>query len=260
MELTPRLLRIAEEIQPGEKVGDIGTDHGYLPIYLVKKKIAIKVLATDINQEPLNAANKNIKSAGLESQIQTRLGPGTLPLENDALDVIIIAGMGGKLITEILKNSNTLKKTVNRMVLQPMQQQKELRRYLFEQGYKIHKDLLVQEEGRIYEILVVSVIHKEEKGLQNHKDITRISDESRQIPGIQPPILEKYRDLLWELGFNIFENPRNLSLKFLDQKIAQMEKIIKETGGATSEEAIAVNFRAKEKAEKLKEVKKCLAK
>ncbi len=258
MDLTPRLLKIAEEIRPGERVGDIGTDHGYLPIYLVKNRIVKEVVATDINQEPLNAAYGNIKGYGLENQIQTKLGAGTLPLEREDLDVFIVAGMGGKLIIEILKNSVSLKRTVNRIILQPMQQQKELRRYLSEEGYIIKKDLLVQEDRRIYEMLVVSFNDSAGKGFGTQKNSSFEGGVSEEIANRHPVGFKKYYDLRWELGFCLFENPRDLILKFLDQKINQVDKIIGETAGSKSEEAIMVNQRAKEKSEKLKEVKKCV--
>ncbi len=258
MELTPRLLKIAEEIRPDERVGDIGTDHGYLPIYLIKNRIAKSVIATDINREPLSAAGRNIKNHGLESFIKTKLGAGTMPLEKEVLDVIIVAGMGGKLIAQILKNSNKLKKSVNRLILQPMQQQAELRRYLIEAGYCIDKDLLVEEGHRIYEIIVVSLrCHRNPKDLAITETYQSMGN-TEEIAKNYPEAFQIYQDLQMELGFKLFDNPKVLIEKFLDQRINQMEKIIRETGGANSEAAIAMNQRANMKAKKLKEVKQCL--
>ena len=258
MDLTPRLLKIAKEIRLEEKVGDIGTDHGYLPIYLIENHIAKAVIATDINEEPLNAAWKNIKAYGLEEQIKTKLGAGTIPLEDETLDVIIVAGMGGKLIAEILKNSNALKTSVDRIILQPMQQQAELRRYLFEEGYSIEKDLLVEEGRRIYEILVVSLrCHQKGKGVPCGESV-HLGQKTKRIARSHPETFDIYKDLQMELGFYLFENPKELVLKFLDQRIHQMDKIIGQTGGAKSEAAMEMNQRAKKKGEKLKEVKQCL--
>lgn len=258
MDLTPRLLKIAQEIRPNERVGDIGTDHGYLPIYLIRNCIAKSVIATDINQEPLNAALKNIQDCGLEDQITTKLGAGTIPLETEDLDVVIVAGMGGKLITEILKKSNFLKKSVNRMILQPMQQQAELRMYLFEEGYTIEKDLLVKEGRRIYEILVVSLKFERKTQDSFHKNSLYGGEKTEQIAKNYPIAYEIYRNLQNELGYYLFENSKELVSIFLDQRIHQMEKIIHETGGAKSGGAIQMNQRAKEKVKKLKEVKRCL--
>lgn len=258
MDLTPRLLKIAQEIRPKEKVGDIGTDHGYLPIYLIKNHIAIEVIATDINEEPLNAAVKNIKNHGLQDYIKTKLGPGTIPLEEENLDVVIIAGMGGKLIAEILKNSNQLKKNVDRLILQPMQQQSELRRYLSEEGYCIDKDLLVEEGRRIYEILVVSLRQKQAPKSAVWTCADQGNDNTREIKKNHPKGYDLYQELEMELGFKLFNNPSFLVEKFLDQKINQMKKIIKETKGGTSEAALLMNERAQDKRKKLEEVKKCL--
>ncbi len=258
MELTPRLLKIAQEIRSDEKVGDIGTDHGYLPIYLIKNRIANSVIATDINQEPLNAAWRNIKTHGLEACIKTKLGAGTIPLEKEVLDVVIVAGMGGKLIAEILKNSYTLKRTVNRLILQPMQQQAELRRYLFEEGYCIEKDLLVEEGRRIYEILVVSLgCHEKVKDF-TFEELLNPGGNTEKIAKNYPEAFRVYQDLQWELGFRLFDNPKNLVEKFLDQRILQMEKIVRETAESKSSAAIQMNQKAGMKAEKLKEVKQCL--
>ena len=258
MDLTPRLLKIAEEIRPAEKVGDIGTDHGYLPIYLIENRIAKTVIATDINPEPLNAAWKNIKTYGLENDIKIMLGAGTIPLEEEDLDVVIVAGMGGKLIAEILKNSSSLKKSVNRLILQPMQQQAELRRYLLKEDYIIEKDFLVEEGRRIYEILVVSLLPQSKTEDSIHNIFIPQQRNTMEIAKNHPKAFDIYKDLQMELGFQLFENPKKLISKFLDQRIHQMRKIIDETGDAKSESAIRMNQQAREKAEKLKEVKQCL--
>jgi hypothetical protein len=139
-----------------------------------------------------------------------------------------------------------------------MQQQSELRLHLSMEGYHIEKDLLVQEGRRIYEILVVS--------LKTGGKSKEPEERSPSIPGPETARIEKqypksfkiYQSMQMELGFFFFENPKSLAEEFLDLRIDQMEKIIRETGGRDSEAAIRMNERAKIKADKLKEVKGCL--
>lgn len=144
------------------------------------------------------------------------------------------------------------------MILQPMQQQAELRMYLFEEGYTIEKDLLVKEGRRIYEILVVSLKFERKTQDSFHKNSLYGGEKTEQIAKNYPIAYEIYRNLQNELGYYLFENSKELVSIFLDQRIHQMEKIIHETGGAKSGGAIQMNQRAKEKVKKLKEVKRCL--
>ena len=149
--MTPRLLKIAGYVKKGEKLADIGTDHAYIPIYLVQNGIINGAVAADVNRAPLAAAEENIRCAGLGKKIKTVLSDGFFCIEEDSFDTAVIAGMGGMLIAEILKMAPRGKK----YILQPMKNLPELKRFLSENGFKITAEGLAAEGDKIYNILVV---------------------------------------------------------------------------------------------------------
>ncbi len=158
--LSHRLRVIADEVIINKKVADIGTDHGYLPVYLVKHKGVSKVIAADVNQDPLNKARIVIQRHKLQQHIELRLGDGLNVLHEGEASTIIIAGMGGNLISEILDNSPSVAKKAEKLILQPVQSVQELRRYLLENGYEITNEKLMQEKNRFYEILCTQFRNK----------------------------------------------------------------------------------------------------
>ncbi len=151
--LTERLLKVKNLVEKSNTVLDVGTDHGYVPISLITEKRAEKVIAADINEGPLKNADKNIRLAGLSEFIELRLGSGLVPVQKGEADTVIIAGMGGILIADILKESYQKVIDVKRLILQPMYSQEILRKYLIENGFEIIKEYLVKENEKIYNII-----------------------------------------------------------------------------------------------------------
>ena len=150
--ITPRLQAVINNVKH-KKIADIGTDHAYIPIFLAEKNLADRVIATDINEGPLSIARDNIRKKGLEDKIETRLGGGLSVLRAGEAYDIIIAGMGGILISEIIENDiDTAKQS--RLVLQPMNAQYELRKYLVSHGFKIIKEDLAVEGFKVYNIII----------------------------------------------------------------------------------------------------------
>ena len=149
--LTPRLLKIAEMVKEGASVIDVGTDHAYVPIYLVSEKKAKRALATDVNDGPIRRAAENISAYGLSDFITTQKTNGLCGVDSSMFDTIIIAGMGGILIGEILeKATDTDGKT---FILQPMTAAMELREYLVNHGYIISEEAIVSEEEKLYTVI-----------------------------------------------------------------------------------------------------------
>ena len=154
MKLTDRLLKIASLVDKDKKVADIGTDHGYIPVYLLNKNIINYAILGDINKGPLENARKEVVKNNLLDKVDLRLGSGIEVLKPNEVEQIIIAGMGGILINEILMANEEVAKTTEKLILQPMQAPEELRRFLYQNGYKIIDEHLVREDHRIYEIIV----------------------------------------------------------------------------------------------------------
>lgn len=155
MRLSPRLKYISELVSDGKKIADIGTDHGYIPIsLLLDKKISFAILS-DINRGPLNNAKKEVTKNNVQNYVDLRLGSGMETLRDGEVDQVIIAGMGGILISEIIEKRIELSKKLDKLILQPMQAAEDLRKYLFNRGFVIVDEHFVREEHRIYEILEV---------------------------------------------------------------------------------------------------------
>ena len=148
--LSPRLFMIADLVPKCFSVCDIGTDHAYVPIYLIQKGTAKKAIAADIKVGPLIQAEKNITLYGMKDKITTRLSDGfSNILENEA-DCVIIAGMGGETIASILKKD----KGAGVYVLQMQTAHRYLRSYLCDNGYVIKKEAVCREGNKIYTALM----------------------------------------------------------------------------------------------------------
>lgn len=149
--ITPRLEMIIKHVR-GKKIADIGTDHAYIPIYLIENNLAGYVIASDINKGPLLIAGDNIKNHNLTEKIETRLGGGLSVLKESEADTIIIAGMGGILISEIL-DADIENAKKSKLILQPMNAQYELRKYLLTHGFKITDEDLAVEGFKVYNLI-----------------------------------------------------------------------------------------------------------
>ncbi|AWH77130.1 tRNA (adenine(22)-N(1))-methyltransferase [Clostridioides difficile] len=208
MKLTDRLLKIASLVSDGKKIADIGTDHGYIPVYLLKEgKVPFAVLA-DVNKGPLDNAHKEVIQNNLLDKVDLRLGSGIEILEIGEVEEVIIAGMGGILISELLEAKKEVAHNVEKLILQPMQAQEELRYYLLNNGYEILEEVLVREDFRIYEIIVAKYTGKN----------TIIEDE-----------------IYYEVGIKLLENKDSLFNDFIEKKIKTYSSIVNKLEGKNGE-------------------------
>ncbi len=147
--ITPRLEMILRHIE-GKSCADIGTDHAYIPIKLAEK--GIRVIATDIRPGPLEMGRINAEKHG--RKIEFRLGGGLSKIAKNEVETIIIAGMGGEMIEKIISEDEE-KARSSVLILQPMNSQYELRRYLFENNFRIEKEDIAIEGFKVYNLMVV---------------------------------------------------------------------------------------------------------
>lgn len=154
LKLGNRLAAAAEFVRSGAVCADIGTDHAYIPIYLALNGISDKILASDINEGPILSAKENIEEYGLSDIIETRIANGLDGIENFAPTDILICGMGGELIAQIIQNSDYVKNENIRLILQPMTSIKELRKYL-QNGFSTVAENIALDSGKIYQIICV---------------------------------------------------------------------------------------------------------
>lgn len=152
--LSKRLKCLAQYVPQGSVVADIGTDHGYLPVYLVLQGISPGVIAADINRGPLEAARSNVQQRGVQDKIDLRLGNGLQVLKPGEADVIVIAGMGGGTIRDILTESQQIAAQASRLILQPMADERDLREYLLLHGWRLLEEEMLLEDDRLYLVLV----------------------------------------------------------------------------------------------------------
>lgn len=163
MELSKRLKRIAEHVDKCESVADIGTDHGYIPIYLVKEGICKKAIASDINKGPIEKAKVNVAFEGVSNKVKCLLGPGLNPLKVGEVNGVILAGMGGNLTRDILLADMEKVKKYDFIILQPAQNPEVLREFLYKNDYEIIDEDLIKDEGRFYELFKVKYNENSEK-------------------------------------------------------------------------------------------------
>lgn len=225
MILSNRLEGIGSFVEENSIVADIGSDHGYIPIYLIKNKIAKKVIAGDISKNSLEKAVDNVKGEGLEASIDLRLGDGLdiiLPFE---VDTVILAGMGGLLIRDILDKDREKTSSISHFILQPNIAAEELRRYLYENNFAIIDEDLIKEDKKFYEIIYAK------KG----KDFVS-------------------KEIYYEIGERLIKDEHPLLREYIDFKITLMEGVLDEISGVETEKTRARQKELNERIRDLREV------
>lgn len=215
-------------------VADIGTDHGYVAEMLLRDNTAEKVIATDLNSGPLNRAIEYLTSKNLEEQCDFRLGSGLTVLNESEADSIIIAGMGGELIRDILDTSIGISRRAKELVLQPMTAIDKLRKYLAENDFIIVDESIVKEFHHFYFII------KAEPRINESNDERKIENDEIFYE-ISKPLLEKKDKIMGEylnkviftnnsIIFNLEKqnnseyNDKINNLKFKNNKIMELKK------------------------------------
>lgn len=155
MELSKRLQAVADLIPPDRIVADVGTDHGYIPIWLVEQKKSRKVIALDINEGPLTRAMEHITGHGLGNYIETRRSDGLKELKEGEADCVVIAGMGGGLVMKIMSEGAAFLKGVRECILQPQSELEKVRQFLWQEGYCSVAEDMVLEDGKYYPMMRV---------------------------------------------------------------------------------------------------------
>ena len=153
IQLSVRMQAIKALLTDGYCLADVGTDHGYLPISLVQEGRFQKALAMDVREGPLSRAREHILQAGLSDRIETRLGDGLCALNRGEADHILIAGMGGGLITRILEEGKEKLTKEEELLLAPQSEPDKVRRCLERMGYRIVQEDMAAEDGKYYPML-----------------------------------------------------------------------------------------------------------
>ncbi len=198
MQLSKRLQAVADLITPGNRVADIGCDHAYTSIYLVKHDISPHIIAMDVNQGPIDRARENILKYRCEDKIEVRRSNGLEKLGAEEADSIIIAGMGGGLTIQILSERIELVKTLRELVLQPQSEIYKVREMLKEHDFLITDENMIKEDGKYY----VMMKAKRSNLVDNQEEYVLTEEEHFQYGRLlleqKHPILLEF--LLWDLS------------------------------------------------------------
>lgn len=153
MRLSKRLETVISFVAPRSRVADVGTDHGFIPIELVRRGTALWCCAMDVVPGPLMRAKEHIRQQGLEDKIDTRLGDGVDKLLSGEADTVIIAGMGGQTVIHILENGSRLWEDVDHWILSPQSEIHKVRRFLHSRGFVIVREDMTEDGGKYYTVM-----------------------------------------------------------------------------------------------------------
>ncbi|NLM22003.1 MAG: SAM-dependent methyltransferase [Peptococcaceae bacterium] len=223
IKLGPRLKTIASFVPRGTSLGDIGTDHAYLPVYLLQAKAIVKAIGVDNNQGPYESALETVRTHGLADIMEIRLGDGLVPLQKGEVETLVIAGMGGKTILKILQSNPPVMEEIKTLILQPQSYEEQVRVQLLRKGWKIKAECLVAEEDLIYIVFCFSRFEG-----YSLVEIEKISKElAASIAELTPAPSSVLLKFIWKLGPLLLWHKDKLLPNTIEQIIQQRQKIIK---------------------------------
>ena len=196
IKITPRLRAVASFVKKCKTVADIGTDHGFIPVYLIQNGLCENAIASDINIGPLNSAVKTAQTHGVSDKIEFVHAPGLEGISDGAADTVIIAGMGGETIIGILSEAEWLKAHRTHVILQPQSKLENLADFLSDNGYEVLGAKLVKDAGRLYIVLSISYTGSTDKSGLYFADMLK-NDElfSEYLTGIAKQLTLRLKGL-----------------------------------------------------------------
>lgn len=229
LELSKRLQAVADMVGPGMRLADVGTDHGYIPIYLVEKQVVPSAIAMDINEGPLERAKEHIREHGLSDKVATRLSDGLKNLKKEEADTMIAAGMGGGLVIHILSDGKEVAENLKELILQPQSELGKVREYLLAEGYRITEENMVLEDGKYYPMM-------------------------KAVPG-QAPEEVPYSEEELEFGRILLQKAHPVLKQYLEREIKINTQI---RDGLSAQDSDRARERMEEIAERIKKIEEIL--
>ncbi|WP_342480495.1 class I SAM-dependent methyltransferase [Paenibacillus sp. FSL L8-0340] len=253
VKLSNRLQLVLEQIPTGSKLADIGSDHALLPVAALRSGKAVSAIAGEVNPGPYEAARRGVAEAGLGKQIEVRRGDGLEVLEPGEADSISIAGMGGALIAAILDRGKSLGKLagVKLLALQPNVGEDILRRWLLNNHWVLTAEHILEEDGKIYEILT-AVPDGEAAGITNEQLY-----RERQLAGGN---MVCSKELLLQMGPWLLQAPNAVFTAKWQSEIAKLEGILASLSRSELESAEEKRSRITAQITTILEVLKCTPK
>lgn len=216
MKLDSRLMAIANLVRKDKTFADIGTDHAYLPVYLVEKGIINYAIAADLRVGPLDNAKETVVSYGFTDKIELRLSNGLDNFSENEVQEIAVAGMGGLLISSFVERTSWLKNSDIHLILQPMTHVEELRKTLFDNGFVIDNEVVAEDGDKLY--IIISAYYYDDATAYNDFDLIL-----GRLPINQDELSKKYLSKIYTKY-----NKKLVALKNANKECADLEKIVGE--------------------------------
>ena len=216
MQLDKRLSVLADLVRKEKTFADIGTDHAYLPVYLVEKGIINKAIAADLRIGPLDNAKETVFAHNLSDKIELRLSDGLDNFTENEVQEIAVAGMGGLLISEFINRTQWLKNADIHLILQPMTHVEELRKTLFDNGFIIENEVVAKDGDKIY--IILSAYY--------YGDSTAYTDLDLivgRLPYNDDSLSREYLNKIFDKY-----NKKLIALKNANKECSDLEKIVEE--------------------------------
>jgi tRNA (adenine22-N1)-methyltransferase len=249
MKLSNRLQRIHDQIPEGSRLADIGSDHALLPVAAVRSGKAAGAVAGEVNPGPYEAARKQVSDAGLKERITVRRGDGLEVISAGEVDVITIAGMGGALIASILDRGLSKLDEVKLLILQPNVGEDILRRWLLEHHWVVVAEQLLEEDGKVYEI--ITAMPQELSPIAN-EEVYR----ARPLQGG----VELTSDLLLRMGPYLTDRPTDVFFAKWESEIVKLQSVVQSISKSDQESSRDKAAEVERLIVNLKEVLSCLPK
>ncbi len=252
VKLSDRLQLLLDQVPEGSRLADIGSDHALLPVAAVESGKAVSAIAGEVNQGPYEAALKGVAEAGLGKQIAVRRGDGLEVLEPGEADCITIAGMGGSLIAAILGRGQALGKLegVKTLALQPNVGEDLLRRWLLNNGWVVTAEHILEEDGKIYEVLTA----------YPEGDAFGLTNEQLYLERVLPGGVICSPDMLLQMGPWLLEKPNAVFTAKWQGEIAKLEGILGSLSRSELDSAEEKRSKIRAQIKKISEVLECLPK
>lgn len=190
--ISDRLAHLADMVSKDAVLADVGTDHGYIPIYLIQTGKIKKAFAMDIGKGPLLRAKEHIKNCGLGEYITLRLSDGLAALEPNEADAVLIAGMGGSVTIHILEEGQEIIPFLKELILQPQSEISKVREYLYQKGYCIDREDMVFEDGKYYPMMHITLAKTQDDFIDSLEEQQIFFRYGRRLLEDGHPLLRQY--------------------------------------------------------------------
>ncbi len=216
MKLDSRLMAIANLVRKDKSFADIGTDHAYLPVYLVERGIINRAIAADLRVGPLENAKATVELYGYSDKIELRLSDGLKNFNENEADEIAVAGMGGLLISQFINETKWLKNPDIHLILQPMTHIEDVRKTLFDNGFIIDKEIVAKDGNKLY--IVLSAYY--------YEDFTAYTQLDLIVGRLPQNEDEPSKEYLHKIYYKYYK--KYCALKNSNKECDSLEKIVKE--------------------------------